>query len=399
MLTVIIDFLSFFITLAASVAVLLTGFLLAEILASYRSAAAIRIPHDEAIRTAILMPAHNESLIIGETLRRLKPQLQPQDRLIVIADNCDDQTGQIAEEAGAEVIYRNEPALRGKGYALDFGVRHLADLPPDVVIILDADCFAEPGTLQQIAAHAANTGHPVQARYDLAPPPGKPNDYLSIASLAWSIKNYVRPLGLHNLGLPCQLMGTGMAFPWDVISRANLHTDNIVEDVALGLELAESGEAPHFLPEARVISTFPESTDGQRTQRARWERGHLSIIARQVLPLLFRALKSVNLNLFVLAADIAIPPLTFLLFIITGTTFAGALTVLLGGWTLPLLLSLLAGALLVSAIGLSAWRLGRSNYLMNIFRHIPVYALSKLSVYAAAFSGKPISWIRSRRGS
>lgn len=399
MLTLFIDILSFFITLAAGVAFLLTMVFLAEILSSFLSATAIRITRPKAIRSAILMPAHNEALIIAETLRRLKPQLHPRDRIIVIADNCDDQTGQIAEEAGAEVIYRNEPGLRGKGYALDFGIRHLADAPPDAVIILDADCFTEPDTLEQIAANAVNTGHPVQARYDLAPPSGKPNNYISIASLAWSIKNYVRPLGLHNLGLPCQLMGTGMAFPWEVISNANLSTDNIVEDIALGLELADTGKAPLFLPEARVVSTFPESTEGQRTQRARWERGHLNIITRQVPPLLFRALKSVNLNLFVLAADIAIPPLTFLLFIITATTFAGTLTLFAGGWTLPLLLSLLAGAFLAAAIGLSAWRLGQGNYLISIFRHIPVYALSKLSLYAAAFSGKPISWIRSRRGS
>lgn len=386
-------------TLAAGIAFLLTVVFLAEVLASYLSATATRVARPDAMRTAILMPAHNEALVIGETLRRLKPQLQPEDRLIVIADNCDDQTGQIAEEVGAEVIYRNEPALRGKGYALDFGIRHLADAPPDVVIILDADCYAEPDALQKIAACAVSKGHPVQARYDLAPPPGKPSNYISIASLAWSIRNYVRPLGLRNLGLPCQLMGTGMAFPWDVISKASLSTDNIVEDIALGLELAETGKAPRFLPDARVVSTFPESTEGQRTQRARWERGHLNVITRQVPPLLFRALKSANLNLFVLAADIAIPPLTFLLFAIAGTTLASALTALSGGWTLPLLLSLLSGAFLASAISLSAWRLDRGNYLIKIFRHIPVYALSKLSLYGAALSGKPISWIRSRRDS
>ncbi|HKJ61724.1 MAG TPA: hypothetical protein VKA94_06970, partial [Hyphomicrobiales bacterium] len=64
---------------------------------------------------------------------------------------------------------------------------------------------------------------------------------------------------------------------------------------------------------------------------------------------------------------------------------------------MPLLLSLLAGAFLASAIALSAWRLGQSNYFLKIIRRVPAYALSKLTLYASAFSGKPMGWIRSRR--
>ena len=57
------------------------------------------------------------------------------------------------------------------------------------------------------------------------------------------MKNWVRPLGLSNLNLPCQLMGTGMAFPWELIRSANLASGSIVEDTKLGLELA-SGRTP-----------------------------------------------------------------------------------------------------------------------------------------------------------
>jgi cellulose synthase/poly-beta-1,6-N-acetylglucosamine synthase-like glycosyltransferase len=387
----------FAVTLAAALVFVIALILLAEILASFLRVRPSRHAASGPLRMAILMPAHNEALVIEETLSRLKPQLRPGDRLIVIADNCDDQTGRIAEKAGAEVIYRDEPALRGKGYALDFGIRHLAAAPPEAVIILDADCYAEPGALHKIAALAVAEQRPVQARYDLEPPPGKTSDYLATASLAWSVKNYVRPLGLRNLGLPCQLMGTGMAFPWEVISKAKLQTANIVEDIALGLELAEAGKAPLFMPEARVVSRFPESTEGQHTQRARWERGHLSVIARQVPPLLLQALKSGNLNLFVLASDIAVPPLTFLLFATVAAAVVSGAVALFGGWFTPLVLSLLAAGFLASAIALAAYRLGQSNYFLNIFRRMPAYAVSKLTLYAAAFSGKPIGWIRSRR--
>jgi len=68
-----------------------------------------------------------------------------------------------------------------KGYALDFGIRHLAVAPPDAVIILDADCYADHGTLKEITTHAIAKQHPVQARYDLDVPSGKSSDYLTIA--------------------------------------------------------------------------------------------------------------------------------------------------------------------------------------------------------------------------
>ena len=54
---------------------------------------------------------------------------------------------------------------------------------------------------------------------------------MRLAEFAWVIKNQVRPLGLHRLGLPCQLMGSGMASPWACINSADLATGHIVEDL------------------------------------------------------------------------------------------------------------------------------------------------------------------------
>ena len=71
---------------------------------------------------AVLMPAHNESRLIAETIRSVAPQLRSGDRLIVVADNCSDNTAAIAAAEGAEVVIRNDSVRRGKGYALDRGV-------------------------------------------------------------------------------------------------------------------------------------------------------------------------------------------------------------------------------------------------------------------------------------
>lgn len=390
-------------TFGAGLIAALAGLLLLEVVASFLPARnAIADAHANHPNVAVLIPAHNEALMIQATLHKIRPELSPQDRLIVVADNCSDQTGPLAQQAGAEVIYRNQPELRGKGYALDFGVRHLesdsSGIRPDVVIVMDADCWSEPGALTLIAAAAHRSARPVQAFYDLEAPPSRSSDnYLSVASLAWSIKNFVRPLGLHRLGLPCQLMGTGMAFPWAVIAEADLQTPNIVEDLALGLDLASSGKAARFLPAARVVSHFPVSVEGQQTQRTRWEAGHVQMIFGSVPAHLLKALRRANRDLFVLAADAAVPPLTLYL------TWAASIFVLslilagAGGSLLPLGIAAAALLAIGTTIFLAATRVGRFLALLGVVGRIPGYAASKIAIYKGAFSGKTISWNRSKR--
>jgi len=84
------------------------------------------------------------------------------------------------------------------------------------------------------------------------------------------IKNHVRPLGCHRLGLPCALMGSGMAFPWSIIGDMTLSSGHLVEDILLGIELTRKRAAPLFCPEAMVTSDFPATAKGISSQRTRW---------------------------------------------------------------------------------------------------------------------------------
>jgi hypothetical protein len=93
-------------------------------------------------KVAVLIPAHNEQLLIGQTLQRLLPQITAVDRVLVVADNCTDKTALMARSHGVEVLERHDTQNRGKGFALAAGVAHLAADPPDVVIVFDADCDA-----------------------------------------------------------------------------------------------------------------------------------------------------------------------------------------------------------------------------------------------------------------
>ena len=119
---------------------------------------------------SVLVPAHNESLGLAETLADIRRQLSTHDRLLVVADNCSDDTAVVARAAGAEVVERTDATKRGKGYALDWGIRYLSKKPTEIVVIVDADCQLNDGALNQLALTCARTARPTQALYLMLAP-------------------------------------------------------------------------------------------------------------------------------------------------------------------------------------------------------------------------------------
>ena len=348
-------------------------------------------------RLAIVIPAHDEGSGILPTLSDVKMQLQSGDRLLVVADNCTDETAKIASMAGAEVTERNDPARRGKGYALEFGVRSLDSDPPDIVIVVDADCRLAEGALNQLALSCASTFQPIQALYLMKAPVGSSVNY-QVAEFAWRVKNWVRPLGLSVLGLPCQLMGTGMAFPWEVIRQADLASGWMVEDLKLGLDLARAGHPPLFCPGALVTSTFAYSVEGSVTQRARWEHGHIRTILTSVAGLFYEAIARRNLGLLVLTLDLAVPPLSLLGLLLVGMLIIGGVGTVFGEGSAALLLSGVNLAVLLIATFLAWLRYGREVLSPATALLVPAYVGGKLGLYLRALSNKmDLRWIRTDR--
>ena len=349
-------------------------------------------------RVAILVPAHNEAAILRSTLQHLAVEKQPADRLLVVADNCSDETASIAAQAGAEVLVRTDTANRGKGFALDYGIKHLAQDAPDIVVIIDADCRTEPGSISRIASLAHATSRPVQAHYDMRIPDQQRQTYLAVAAFAWRVKNRIRAHGLKNLGLPCQLMGTGMAFPWSVIANAPLATSDIVEDLVLGLELARRGTPPLFAPDATVISYFPVNQTGQEAQRSRWETGHLQTIARIVPGVFSDAIRGrTTFAAIALAADVAVPPLAFLVLMIMSTMLIVSVASLFTGPTIALWIILVASLVFTAAIIIAWIKVGRDVLTLRELISVPRYVLGKLTLYARTLNGAQLAWVRSKR--
>src|SRR5882724_3303599 len=248
---------------------------------------------------AVLIPAHDEAKGILATLNDVRPQIRPTDRLLVVADNCTDDTAAIAASGGAEVTVRSDPSKIGKGYALDRGINYLASNPPDIVIMIDADCRPAERVIDSLASVCEQKQRPVQSLYLMVSAEGSRINH-QVAEFAWRVKNWVRPLGLKALGLPCQLMGSGMAFPWTVIRSVELSSGVIVEDLKLGLDLASTGYAPLFCPSAVISSDFPSSAEGAMGQRKRWEHGQGGLIRAIAIPRFVEAIRRRDLNLVTL---------------------------------------------------------------------------------------------------
>lgn len=340
---------------------------------------------------AVIVPAHNEADVIGATLATL-----PAEATLVVADNCTDCTAELARAAGFETIERQDLGSRGKGFAIEYGLRHLETEPPDIVVIVDADCQVAPGAISRIVRRAHATQRPVQALY-LLDRPASSSPKAAVSALAFLVKNWVRPLGLAALGFPCLLQGTGMAFPWKSFAKARLVGDCLVEDMQQGIDLALVASAPIFCPEARVTSPLPSSDAAATSQRTRWEHGHLQTILTQTPRLLQAALVQRRLDLLVLALEVSVPPLTLLGF---AWIAVSGLAIAVGAWQgfwLPTLLLGFEGALVGAAI-FSAWsNFGRERVSLRSLLSLPLYLLWKVPLYLA-FAFKPQKeWVSTPR--
>ncbi|MFP5078562.1 glycosyltransferase family 2 protein [Rhizobium sp. YIM 134829] len=347
--------------------------------------------------TAIIVPAHDEESGIRDTVLGIRSQMRPGDRLLVVADNCRDRTAAIAREAGAEVVERHDDLLRGKGYALDAGIRAMETANLPYVVFIDADCWLDPDALDELLHAADRRGGAVQGVNLMIAPAGA-DIKMRVAELAFRIKNKVRPLGLARMGLGCHLTGSAMAVPFPLIRQATVANGNLVEDMKLGLDLAAMGRLPTFCESARVFSYFPHTKRGTATQRQRWESGHLALIAKALRTLTTPGIllrpRSV---LFIL--DLVIPPLSLLLMILSLATIGvGLLTALLGLPLGPLLL--LAGSLVwFLAMTVVAWiGYGLSVLPLRSALQVFPYIFGKLPLYVATLLGrKQQTWIRTDR--
>ena len=346
-------------------------------------------------KTTVLVPAHNEAAQIRSVLETVMGQLTKRDNLVVIADNCEDNTAAIARETGATVIERFNLDKRGKGYALDYGLKYIQNDAPEVVVILDADCIVEPGTIELITRLAYDSGRPVQSTY-LMEQPDNPGLKDNISAFSIKVKNLVRLQGLNKLGWHCLLTGSGMAFPWSVIRQVSLAGSKTTDDMQLTVDLAIAGSTPVYCPQTRVIGRLMKNQAAQ-SQRARWEHGHLEMILVEVPRLIKESIRQRRFDLLGLALDICIPPLSLLVMVTFAAAIISWLSIPLGVSSLVAITATVAECFLITAL-LTAWfKFGRSDLPFSNLIAIPFYILSKIPIYLKFIVQPQSRWLQTER--
>lgn len=382
--------------LAGALLFLPVAWLLVEIVAGVSNSRSPAPLQPTAIRTAVLVPAHNESTTLRATLECLLPQLGLDDVLLVVADNCTDDTAAIAAAAGALVLHRSDTVHRGKSYALAAGLERLLPLGVDVVVIIDADCIVGPDTVRTLAQICHQRQRPVQCLYRMATTPEMSLPQ-RVRQFAWIVKTALRPCGLDRLHLPCPLLGTGMAFPAAILRTSQLASGHIAEDLKLYIDLCRAGAAPLFCPSVHVTSSFPSTKEGVQTQRRRWEHGHLDLLWREAPTLVVHGLRTISSTVLLTALDLCIPPLALLSMLLACLLTLCALDAMLTGARLPLVVSVLDALLLTAAI-LTAWRArGREVLSARHLLYVPLYVLRKIPLYWQFLFARESRWIRSKR--
>lgn len=351
-----------------------------------------RVLQADRPRIAILVPAHNEEFTIGNTLASIGRQLSPGDRLAVIADNCSDATAAAARLAGAEVTVRTDPQQRGKGFALDHGLKFLERTgAPEVVIFVDADCQLNSGCIDRLTLSAVQSMAAVQAAY-LMNTPQPARKTASTVAFAWTVKDFVRPLGWHRLGLPCPLAGSGMAFPWDVVQSIDFAGAHLAEDLKYGLDLALLGKFVRFCPDAVVRSDVAVGGKPSGSQRARWEHGVMETTLAYFPRLMFRFCRAPSLHLLAVMLDLCVPPLA-LLALALGAELALALVLLrIAGAAAPVIISTLECGLFLAAILLAWWRHGQEIIPLRWLVFAPLYAARKIPMYGRFLLNRQRIW-------
>lgn len=233
-------------------------------------------------RFAAVISARNESGVIAELIKSLKDQHYPSELLdiYVVADNCTDDTAQVAGRAGAIVYERNNAELKGKGYALDYFFHLLASQGQDNYdgyMVFDADNLVDPEFTAEMnrvfdtGKYGAITCYRNSRNFG--------SNWISAGYSLWFLRearflNFPRML----LGTNCHISGTGFLVSADVIrSNHGWPYHLLTEDIEFSVNCALQGHRIGYCDKAVVYDEQPTTFRQSWDQRLRWSKGFYQV--------------------------------------------------------------------------------------------------------------------------
>jgi cellulose synthase/poly-beta-1,6-N-acetylglucosamine synthase-like glycosyltransferase len=346
-------------------------------------------------RLLFLVPAHNESLLIGEcvfSLVAMSPR-RTDFEVVVVADNCTDDTAKVAASFGATVLKRADASRPGKPAAIEWALSQLPLTGFDAVTIIDADTTVDPEFAAVLAEHAPLRDKAVQTYNGIG---NNTESWLTaLGALLVTVRYDGQFLLKRRAGFNCP-MANGMTMGTGLLGRAGWAPDSLTENWELYARWTELGECIDFAPRAKLGSQEAKSLAQSSTQRRRWQAGRLLVFRQHALGILrsrrigwgqkIDALSELSAPGPVLHASIA--------------TLCAVTLSLLPGMPARLLASVFAVTLLPMTLWTVVALRHQSNrgQVVAALARLPFYAVWRIAVAVMAIStARRGSWIRSPR--
>lgn len=246
----------------------------------------LRYPEtDQNKRYAVLIAARNESKVLPELLKSILGQTYPQDKIhtYVIADNCTDNTAEIARSLGATVYERQNKALVGKGYALEFLLDHIRREDEnlgfhayDGYFVIDADNVLRADYIAEMDK-TFSAGYRVVTSYRNSKNYGK--NWVSAGYALWFLRearHLNNPRSI--LRASAAVSGTGFLVSHEIIERnGGWRHFLLTEDIEFTVDCVLHGDKVGYCHRAELFDEQPETFRQSWKQRKRWAKGYFQV--------------------------------------------------------------------------------------------------------------------------
>ncbi len=234
-----------------------------------------------------IIPAHNEEDVIVNLIESLKNQNYPKELfdIYVIADNCTDNTAELARNAGAIVYERFDSTKKTKGYAMQWFLAQKIeeDADYDAFCVFDADNIVDKDFILNMNKKLCQGETVVQGYRDIK----NPTDNWITAGYAifyWTMNRFYH-LARYNLGLSPLINGTGFMVKFDIVKPEGWNTKTLTEDIEFSLKNIINGNKLGWAVDAKVYDEQPVGFVQSWKQRTRWTVGHIQCIKEYTKPL------------------------------------------------------------------------------------------------------------------
>lgn len=238
----------------------------------------IRAKSDRKNKFAIVIPARNESLVIGNLIQSLNSQNYSKEKydIFVLPNNCTDNTEEVAKHYNAQIINCKKEIIKSKGDVLRYAFNYLENRDYDAYIVFDADNIVHPDFINEMNKYLC-LGYRVAQGYRDSKNPS--DTWISSShSMHYIIQNFFMNKSRMNINKSCFINGTGFMVSKELLNEYGYDSLTITEDIELTVKCGFNNERIAFVENAITYDEQPTEFWVSWKQRKRWSIGTLQCL-------------------------------------------------------------------------------------------------------------------------